>query len=799
MKKEIHGSIWIFAALICFALSPYHVANASGGAPPPSICGRTIALSVASPESVVLMPNGAKVEIDALLFLESATFLNASGSNADSCLPKSLQATFTFKSTCDIPERSATMTTQETIRPGFNRIKIPVTFPSGPPRVCEFDVTAVVEFPDGTTLQEISESSLCLVDGSQKNPEHPHLRLQRISDPISMKHPGDQGDHVFVLSNNTSKVFRGSVEVTIQNDSRLPEVSGNSAPGFGVYSISDPVQGDEFPIGFSEDLGPSGCLPLPESSADLSTRTVQRPIMLKPMSSETLNIYSRSWGLSAKGATGQGLVRVKGVWIPDRDSSKYEIVSAGFVQVVDPAALPDFVCVDSSVTTPAIVDLAKPTILTHSGQPALERSWRIDSSFGQAQLWTQTGNATMPVRIAVSKQAAGTLSDGRSRHEVEITGPNGGAMFSAESAFDFAFDLQFEPSTSAAPKGLEILEYALVAGRPTDFESQAPYAKGVIAIDEETKPTQADSFFDFQTQISAETEVLGVKGRNKVIFSQVDVDHINKDGKANVKVKVKGALTIYTPSKSKGTSPARDRIKKLILYIDLRTAARINPNADASGVRLTSFVASADTYRSPVNITWSTDLETGRSGFNVYQAKKNADGKFTKGKMINLRMIAAKGNALSGEFYAVRDDEAISKGEDRWYYLEDVDVDGNATLHGPEEVIVVISQKSAEELKTDSDGDGFSDWYEEQAGTDPSDASKAPAMGDLNGDGKTGQSDSMLLYRRIKQGNFTPEEAKKLDVNLDGKVDKEDAMILYKWTAKQPGYESLPIIPKDEK
>ena len=207
-------------------------------------------------------------------------------------------------------------------------------------------------------------------------------------------------------------------------------------------------------------------------------------------------------------------------------------------------------------------------------------------------------------------------------------------------------------------------------------------------------------------------------------------------------------------------------------------------------VELASFSASTTGAGAPVVIAWETVSEVDNVGFHVYRADANGG----IGAKVNGGIIPAKGSETSGASYELLD-VALEPGETRSYILEDVDVNGVATLHGPVSVSsgndggngggetpeatatpVVNPPDGGEE---DADGDGFADWYEAEGGT---------SLGDVNGDGATNQIDSILLYRSVLEGD-KPAGG---DVNLDGATDLRDALILYRWSVKQPGFEVLP-------
>jgi len=76
-----------------------------------------------------------------------------------------------------------------------------------------------------------------------------------------------------------------------------------------------------------------------------------------------------------------------------------------------------------------------------------------------------------------------------------------------------------------------------------------------------------------------------------------------------------------------------------------------------------------------VRLFWGTDDETDNAGFNIYRADAEA-GEYAR---INTDMIPAQGTSSTYSFV----DEQAGDMKTYYYKLEDVDVYGNSTLHGP--------------------------------------------------------------------------------------------------------------------
>lgn len=91
----------------------------------------------------------------------------------------------------------------------------------------------------------------------------------------------------------------------------------------------------------------------------------------------------------------------------------------------------------------------------------------------------------------------------------------------------------------------------------------------------------------------------------------------------------------------------------------------------------------------------------------------------------------------------------------------------------------------------DSDGDGFSDGYEQSMSTDPENPMDRPeALADVDGNGKASLTDAVELYRQVRGGPLAP-GAGRPDLDGNGVVDSKDALLLYRWLLAAPGYEIL--------
>ena len=82
---------------------------------------------------------------------------------------------------------------------------------------------------------------------------------------------------------------------------------------------------------------------------------------------------------------------------------------------------------------------------------------------------------------------------------------------------------------------------------------------------------------------------------------------------------------------------------------------------------------------SSVILTWATDTEIDNAGFNLYRSASGEE-KYIK---INDALIPAKGSSVEGASYTWIDRDVQNR-TSYSYQLEDVDIYGKSTFHGPE-------------------------------------------------------------------------------------------------------------------
>ena len=98
--------------------------------------------------------------------------------------------------------------------------------------------------------------------------------------------------------------------------------------------------------------------------------------------------------------------------------------------------------------------------------------------------------------------------------------------------------------------------------------------------------------------------------------------------------------------------------------------------APATFIDLSSF--SAVPKFSKVIIQWSTEAETDNAGFNLYRSESES-GEYVK---INDALIPAQGTSTQGSSYEFTDNNVQNR-KTYYYKLEDIDLSGKSTMHGP--------------------------------------------------------------------------------------------------------------------
>jgi len=106
------------------------------------------------------------------------------------------------------------------------------------------------------------------------------------------------------------------------------------------------------------------------------------------------------------------------------------------------------------------------------------------------------------------------------------------------------------------------------------------------------------------------------------------------------------------------------------------TTTTITPRIESTLIELQSFTATA--YNKAVILKWQTASEIDNAGFNIYRSEAE-DGEYTT---MNAALIPASGSATQGANYTFTDTNVQNR-KTYYYKLEDIDLSGKSTLHGP--------------------------------------------------------------------------------------------------------------------
>jgi hypothetical protein len=93
-------------------------------------------------------------------------------------------------------------------------------------------------------------------------------------------------------------------------------------------------------------------------------------------------------------------------------------------------------------------------------------------------------------------------------------------------------------------------------------------------------------------------------------------------------------------------------------------------------IELSSFIATPK--KEKVILQWTTQSEIDNAGFNIYRAESE-NSNFIK---LNASLITAKGTSTQGASYELVD-TSVQNRTTYYYKLEDIDLNGTSTMHGP--------------------------------------------------------------------------------------------------------------------
>jgi len=103
----------------------------------------------------------------------------------------------------------------------------------------------------------------------------------------------------------------------------------------------------------------------------------------------------------------------------------------------------------------------------------------------------------------------------------------------------------------------------------------------------------------------------------------------------------------------------------------------ITMSGSASAVSLLSFKAIP--YNAKVDVRWETNVERNHLGFNIYRTTDTSSRFLQINKQLIRNLKTSTSNRGSYRFI----DNDVSNDQNYYYYLEDVDINGRTTMHGP--------------------------------------------------------------------------------------------------------------------
>jgi hypothetical protein len=100
-------------------------------------------------------------------------------------------------------------------------------------------------------------------------------------------------------------------------------------------------------------------------------------------------------------------------------------------------------------------------------------------------------------------------------------------------------------------------------------------------------------------------------------------------------------------------------------------------------VELEKFEAVSNGVGQPVSLSWTTAMEVDNAGFHIYRAADNAGRSQQLGERLTSSLIPAQGNGTGASYQFVDATLLTAADEARAYLLEDIDLNGTRTMHGP--------------------------------------------------------------------------------------------------------------------
>ncbi len=541
---------------LAIGLAPSEV-QSCGGSGIPAFCGKTLVLTKTGP-GTVLVAGGAAPTVTVAY---TVYFNLLSWGQPSICPLPPYPAVIMIDITCvggpGLP--APVMTPPIPLSPGFNPGSITAVLPPGPPRVCTISGNVTVgPLSDGMVLGANGDSVVCIVEPSPDDPSKARFSIERLTEGIQHAHPGDQITNVYRLSNN-DPIHAATVQINaeLENVSRLPEMLGAAGPpGSGVYAVSDPGTGDNFPVSFDDGLAPAGCVYLPGDPSDQQLSTAVKTLTLPPDTTIDVPIHSRSWGGCANGSCSEGRVAIGGTF----DNGDPVLACSSFAHVVDTSAAPGYGWpgTGSVIKTDPLDEF---TVALH-GQPEPDTALQLNSTnFPAAALVNEQPPAGINAVLANFQGINNEVA--RYRYTLHLAKPAGPG-----SQGSFAWRTQYAPANFG-----KVLIDGIEHGAPTGFETSAPFAI-VNVLQAEFKPF-ALGIFDVMYQLSGEARDTGSS-------QTVPVELVELSLTSEIPTQVEGAIQFKIPeSAAEGPPVNYDAID---IFVDVRGFSHSVSDSDLDGL-----------------------------------------------------------------------------------------------------------------------------------------------------------------------------------------------------------------------
>jgi hypothetical protein len=362
--------------------------------------------------------------------------------------------------------------------------------------------------------------------------------------------PGGQGRFVYRFTNNDRNAsFRGSIRVASKNRSRMPGVSGGdiTTAGGGAIAISDPGDGDDFPVAFREGLDVYGCVPLPANPQATVSPEATREISLKPGESKDVEIFMRAWGMCASGSCSEATV----VLIGDYSDQTDGFACASFAMGVDSTKAPVYDWPDSCNV---LAVNPNPTAIQVAGEyfPGHPVALNVIPSNLQVQVnGSPSSISGFPFNDRLDQDTA--------RYQIQFFNPSG--LFEPGDQIQLDYDLTLMQLGSGYTQELT----SVVPFSPTGYETLGPSFMINDHIDR-ANPKQADGWLTLMGQISGRfSELNGVERIYPAHFSDVSITP-TQSGPDGSQVQLHVTLVTVAPD----TFEPDSNIVLLEVYYDLR-------------------------------------------------------------------------------------------------------------------------------------------------------------------------------------------------------------------------------------